>query len=200
VAAVRLLVSPDATPRRALRIAALVLSASLAIGASAALIATANAAGNPSPSAIATSSSLPDAVSTDGIVIVPLPAEDVTATPLSTTQFPTTSPSNNVCPARSGSPTSPPPGGGATSPPPGGGTTSPPAGGGGTTSPSISPSVLGVTFDNPPPNTAPRQGGGLPFTGLPLTHLLAMATALVGSGLLLARSGRSHYAGRHTAG
>jgi hypothetical protein len=42
----------------------------------------------------------------------------------------------------------------------------------------VSPSVLGVTFVNPPP----KQGGGLPFTGLPLTRLLAIASALVGAG------------------
>jgi hypothetical protein len=62
----------------------------------------------------------------------------------------------------------------------------------------VSPTVLGVTFDNPPPsNTPPRHGGGLPFTGLPLTQLMAMAIALVGAGVLLVRSRRGHRLSRH---
>jgi hypothetical protein len=202
VAAVRLLVGPHATPRNGLRIVLFALSAGLTVGVPSAFVARATAAGSSSSSATATPSG--------GIVIVPLTGGGVATTPPRTTQFPTTSPSNNTCTA-SGSPTSPSPSGGTTTSPAGGGggggTTSPPNGVGGvsTTSPSVSPSVLGITFDNPPPNTSPNQGGGLPFTGLPLTHLLAMASGLIGAGLLLVRSKRRHYLGgryaaRHLAG
>lgn len=67
-----------------------------------------------------------------------------------------------------------------------------------TASPSVSSSVLGVTFVNPPPSsTRPPTKGRLPFTGLPLTNLLAMAAALVGAGVLLARSKRRHHLAPH---
>jgi hypothetical protein len=61
--------------------------------------------------------------------------------------------------------------------------------------PSVSPTVQGITFVNPPPSgTRPPR---LPFTGLPLASLLAMAAALVGTGALLMRSKRRHHLGRH---
>ncbi len=205
MAAVRLLVGPRVAPRRSLRIGMLALSVMLAVGTSTAFALDADAEGGSSPTGAAAPSSSPRAFQTADIVIVPLAGGNAT-TQLSTTQFPTASLRDNTCLANS-SPTSPPPGGGTTSPPPGGGTTSPPPGGGttsppsgsgattppsgtgttsapagvsgtATTSPSVSPSVLGVTFVNPPP----KQGGGLPFTGLPLTRLLAIASALVGAG------------------
>ena len=84
------------------------------------------------------------------------------------TKFPTTGPSNNACPA-----------------------------GGGTITPSVSPTVLGVTFDNPPPTVPPPKKGPLPFTGLPLAQLCLLASALAGAGLLLRRSKRQHHLARH---
>jgi hypothetical protein len=67
-----------------------------------------------------------------------------------------------------------------------------------TVSPSVTPTVLGVTFVNPPPSAvSPTTKGRLPFTGLPLTQLLAMAAALVGTGTLLVRSKRRHHLSRH---
>jgi hypothetical protein len=141
-------------------IAALALSTALAGSASLVLVASASAEGNPSLGVIVTPSATPSPDSMQpSLLVVPLTDR---------TEFPTTSPSNNACPA-----------------------------GGGTTTPSVSPTVLGVTFDNPPPTVSPPKKGPLPFTGLPLTQLCLLASALVGAGLLLRRSKRQHHLARH---
>lgn len=145
--------------------AAFAVSTGLACGASVALGANASAEGNPSADAIVIPSARPSPDSTElNHLVVPLTAS---------TEFLAPSRSNNACPAS-------------------GGMSSPPTGGG-TARPSIPPTVLGVTFDSPPPSAPePPTKGRLPFTGVPLTQLLAMASALVGAGLLLMRSRRRH--------
>jgi hypothetical protein len=59
-------------------------------------------------------------------------------------------------------------------------------------SPSATPTVLGVTFDNPPPTTptAPKPGERLPFTGMPLGQSLVTGSALIGAGIVLRGSRR----------
>jgi hypothetical protein len=92
--------------------------------------------------------------------------------PLASAQvFATTSPSNPACPAGGSGPTS---------------------------SPSVLPTVLGVTFDTPPPTTptGSKPGGRLPFTGLPLVQSVVMGSALIvsGSGLLYSRRRHTDHA------
>jgi hypothetical protein len=95
----------------------------------------------------------------------------VVTIPLATAQgFATTSGSNAACPAGGGTPT---------------------------TGPSVTPTVLGVTFDNPPPTTptGSNPGGRLPFTGLPLVQSLLVGSALIASGSALVYSRRRHRSG-----
>jgi hypothetical protein len=157
-------------------IAAFALSAGLVGSGSALLVASASAEGNPSSSVLRFPSAMPSPDSeASSLLVVPL---------TETNQFPTTSPSNLACPASGG--TSPPPGGGITTPPPGG-----------TATPSVSPTVLGITFDTPPlPTTPSKPGGKLPFTGFPLTRLCLVASAVIGTGLILRRSKRRHQLSR----
>ena len=70
----------------------------------------------------------------------------------------------------------------------------PASGGGQTSNPSVTPTVLGVTYDTPPPTTPTgnKPGGRLPFTGLPLVQSVVVGSALIASGSGLVRSRRRH--------
>jgi hypothetical protein len=54
-----------------------------------------------------------------------------------------------------------------------------------------SPSVLGITFNQPPPAKTPPSAT-LPFTGMPLVGTVVAGIALLLSGLLLVGSSRRH--------
>ena len=98
----------------------------------------------------------------------PSPGPTLLTIPLASQQaFDTTNPSNPACPAGGGGPTS---------------------------KPSVTPTVLGVTFNTPPPSTPTptKPGGRLPFTGLPLVQSLLAGSALIVAGGVLRYSRRRH--------